>query len=380
VLRSRAGAAIAGAAAIALVLAGCGSKSSGNKNSSAPAGGNQTSAAAPGTTGAAPASTPAGNSSFLACMVTDTGGINDKSFNQSAWQGMQAAQTDGKAKVSYLPSTTASDYSKNISALEAKKCGLIVTVGFLMADATTAAAKATPTQHFAIVDNNGNKSNVQGLLFNTAQAGFQAGYLAAGYSKSHKVATYGGQQFPTVTVYMDGFYEGVQYYNQKHNAKVQVLGWDEKTQKGQFAGSFTDQTKGSQIAKNFMSAGADIIYPVAGGTGLGSAAAVKAANNGTSVIWVDTDGCISAAQYCSVFLTTTFKGIQTAVKTAVEAGSGGTFGTTDYVGTLQNGGTGLSPYHDFASKVPQSLQAEVTQVGKDIQSGTIKIQSKSQPK
>ena len=378
-LRSRAGAAIAGAAAIALVLAGCGSKSNGSK-SSAPAGGNQSTAAA-GTSGPASASSaPAGNANFLACMVTDTGGINDKSFNQSAWQGMQQAQSDGKAKVSYLPSTTASDYAKNISALEAKKCGLIVTVGFLMADATTAAAKATPTQHFAIVDNNGNKSNVQGLLFNTAQAGFQAGYLAAGYSKSHKVATYGGQQFATVTVYMDGFYEGVQYYNQKHNAKVQVLGWDEKTQKGQFAGSFTDQTKGSQIAKNFMSAGADVIYPVAGGTGLGSAAAVKAANNGTTVIWVDTDGCVSAAQYCSVFLTTTFKGIQTAVKTAVENGSAGTFGTTDYVGTLANGGTGLSPYHDFASKVPAALQAEVTQVGKDIQSGAIKIQSKSQPK
>jgi len=379
VLRSRAGAAIAGVAAIALVLAGCGSKSNGNKNTSAPAGGNQTTAAA-GTTGAPPASTPAGNANFLACMVTDTGGINDKSFNQSAWEGMQAAQSDGKAKVQYLPSTTASDYSKNISALEAKKCGLIVTVGFLMADATTAAAKSTPSQHFAIVDNNGNKANVQGLLFNTAQAGFQAGYLAAGYSKSHKVATYGGQQFATVTVYMDGFYEGVKYYNQKHNANVQVLGWDEKTQKGQFAGSFTDQTKGSQIAKNFMNAGADVIYPVAGGTGLGSAAAVKSAHNGTTVIWVDTDGCISAAQYCSVFLTTTFKGIQTAVKTAVENGSGGNFGTADYVGTLANGGTGLSPYHDFASKVPQSLQDEVTQVGKDIQSGTIKIQSKSQPK
>ena len=90
-------------------------------------------------------------------MVTDTGGINDKSFNQSAWQGMQEAQTEGKATVSYLPSTTASDYAKNISALEAKKCSLIVTVGFNLAAATTAAAKSDPSQHFAIVDNNGNK-------------------------------------------------------------------------------------------------------------------------------------------------------------------------------------------------------------------------------
>lgn len=364
--------AIAGCTAVALLVSACGSKSKGGGGNSG-GGGSSSGSSSQSASGSGSAS------NYLACMVTDTGGINDKSFNQSAWEGMQAAQSDGKATVSYLPSTTASDYAKNIAALESKKCSLIVTVGFLMADATTAAAKATASQHFAIVDNTGNKSNVQGLLFNTAEAGFMGGYLAAGYSKTHKVATYGGQQFATVTIYMDGFYEGVQYYNKKHNANVEVLGWSEATQKGQFAGSFTDQTKGSQIAKNFMSAGADVIYPVAGGTGLGTAAAVKAANNGTSVIWVDTDGCISAAQYCSVFLTTTFKGIQTAVKTAVESGSGGTYSTSDYVGTLANGGTGLSPYHDFASKIPASLQSEVAAVGAAIQAGTIKIQSKSQP-
>jgi basic membrane protein A len=312
-------------------------------------------------------------------MVTDTGGIDDKSFNQSAWQGMQDAQSKGLATVSYLPSHVAADYAKNISALEAKGCKLIVTVGFLMADATTAAAKATPTQHFAIVDSTGNKTNVQGLVFNTAQAGFMAGYLAAGYSKTGKVATYGGENFSTVTIYMDGFWEGVQYYNSKHGTKVQVLGWSETTQKGSFAGSFTDQTKGSQLAKNFMQAGADVIFPVAGGTGLGTAAAVKAAGSSASVIWVDTDGCISASQYCSVFLTTAYKGIAPAVLTAVTAGSAGNYGTTDYVGTLSNGGTGLSPYHEFSSKVPAALQAEVAQVGKDIQSGAITIKSKSQP-
>ena len=249
-----------------------------------------------------------------------------------------------------------------------------------MADATNAAAKTDPSGHFAIVDNTGNNKNVQGLLFNTAQAGFEGGYLAAGYSKSGKVATYGGEDFPTVTVYMDGFWEGVQYYNQVNHKNVQVLGWNEKTQKGSFAGSFTDQTKGSQLAKNFMQAGADVIYPVAGGTGLGTAAAVKAANNGTVVIWVDTDGCVSAKQYCSVFLTTTYKGIQPAVKTAVEDGAKGKYTGTNYVGTLANGGTGLSPYHDFASKVSSTLQNEVKQVGKDIESGKIKIQSKNQPK
>jgi basic membrane protein A len=338
--------AVSSLAALALIVSGCGSKASDGGN------------------------TPA---------ATTAAGSGDKSFNQSAYQGLQEAQSAGKATVSYLPSTTASDYAKNISALEAKQCKLIVTVGFLMAPATTAAAKAASSQHFAIVDNTGNKGNVQGLLFNTAQAGFMGGYLAAGYSKTGKVATYGGEDFPTVTVYMDGFWEGVQYYNQQNKKSVQVLGWDEKTQKGSFAGSFTDQTKGSQLAKNFIQAGADVLYPVAGGTGLGTAAAAKASGGKAVVIWVDTDGCVSAPQYCSVFLSTTFKGIATAVKTAVDNGSAGTYGTKDYVGTLANGGTGLSPYHDFASKVPTSLQTQVTQVGKDIESGKIVIKSKNQP-
>ena len=359
---------VTGIAAVALTLAACGSKASPSDNSTG------------GGTGGAGSGSSTTTSSYKACMVTDTGGINDKSFNQSAYQGLTEAQSAGAATVSYLPSTQTSDYAKNISAQQGQGCKMIVTVGFLMADATTNAAKADSSQHYAIVDNSGNGKNVEGLLFNTAQAGFMGGYLAAGYSKSGKVATYGGEDFPTVTVYMDGFWEGVQYYNQQNKKNVQVLGWNEKTQKGSFAGSFTDQTKGSQLAKNFMQAGADVIYPVAGGTGLGSAAAVKAANNGTVVIWVDTDGCISAKQYCSVFLTTTYKGIQSAVKTAVVNGSKGDYTGTNYVGTLSNGGTGLSPYHDFASKVSSTLQAQVAKVGKDIESGQIKIKSKNQPK
>ncbi|MBE7188113.1 BMP family protein [Jatrophihabitans endophyticus] len=362
--------AVTGIAAIALTLSACGSKASPSAN---------TGGGGSGGSGGAGSST-ASTASYKACMVTDTGGINDKSFNQSAYQGLTEAQGAGAATVSYLPSTQTSDYAKNISAEQGQGCKMIVTVGYLMADATDAAAKAAPSQHFAIVDNTGNGKNVEGLLFNTAQAGFEGGYLAAGYSKTGKVATYGGEDFATVTVYMDGFWEGVQYYNKMHHKNVQVLGWNEKTQKGSFAGSFTDQTKGSQLAKNFMQAGADVIYPVAGGTGLGTAAAVKAANNGTVVIWVDTDGCISAKQYCSVFLTTTYKGIQPAVKTAVENGAKGKYTGTNYVGTLANGGTGLSPYHDFASKVSSTLKSEVAQVGKDIESGKIKIQSKNQPK
>ncbi len=361
-----------GVAAAALLLGACGSKSKGG-GTTPPAGGGSSSAASSGTSASAP------TSNFTACMVTDTGGIDDKSFNASAWSGMQKAQADGKATVSYVQSKAETDYATNISKLESQNCKLIVTVGGLMADATTAAAKAKPTQFFAEVDAAGNGTNVQGLQFNTAQGAFLGGYLAAAYSKSGVVATYGGLKIPPVTIYMDGFQEGVNYYNQQKGKNVKVLGWDEKTQKGSFAGSFTDQTKGQTLATNFIGQGADVIFPVAGGTGLGSAAIAKSGGKAV-IIWVDTDGFVSAPQYGSVFLTTVFKGIDLAVTKAVEDSSAGTSATKDYVGTLDNAGTGLSPYHNFDGKVDSALKTELDQIKQKIVSGEIKITSPSQPK
>jgi basic membrane protein A len=349
--------ALAGLIALGLVVSACGSK---------------------------PSSTGSGGSSgsnFSACMVTDTGGINDKSFNASAWAGMQKAKADGKsATPRFLQSTSENDYGPNIAQLVAGNCNLIVTVGGLMQQATTDAAKANPKQHFAEVDAPGNGTNVLGLQYNTAQAGFLAGYLAAGYSTSGKVATYGGLDIPPVTIYMDGFWEGVQYYNKQKSKTVQVLGWSEATQNGSFAGSFTDQTKGETLATNFMQQGADVVFPVAGGTGLGAAAAAQSSAGKAVVIWVDSDGFVSDPQYQGVFLSTAYKNVADAVTTAVEGASGGTYSTKDYVGTLANTGVGLSPFHDFDSKVPAGLKSELTQIQQQIIAGTIKITSPSQPK
>jgi len=181
---------------------------------------------------------------------------------------------------------------------------------------------------------------------------------------------------------MDGFWEGVQYYNQAKHKNVQVLGWDEKTQKGSIVGganAFTDQTKGQQLATNFVQQGADVIFPVAGGTGIGSAAYAQSSKKAV-VIWVDTDGCESAAQYCGVFLSTVFKDVKGSVQKAVTDDASGQFSSTDYIGTLANNGTGLSPFHDFASKVPQDLQTELKDIQQKIISGAIPITSKAQPK
>ncbi|HEX9514607.1 MAG TPA: BMP family ABC transporter substrate-binding protein [Streptosporangiaceae bacterium] len=326
-----------------------------------------------------------GASAFSACMVTDTGGLDDKSFNQSSWEGLQAAQkADPSIQIKNLPSTSPADYARNISTFVAQKCGIIVTVGFLMGDATKAAAQANPSQKFAIVDftySPHDLSNVNTLVFNTVQDAFQAGYLAAGLTKTGKVATYGGEQFGTVTIYEDGFWDGVQYYNQKHHKNVKVLGWDEKTQKGTFAGSFTDLGAGQRIANTFISEGADIIFPVAGGVGLGSAKAVQTADNGgknVNMMWVDTDGCVSAATYCKYFITSVEKGITESVKTAVLAAARNTFKGGNYIGTLQNGGAVLAPFHPpWDTKVPASLQSELKTIAQQIESGQIKPATKS---
>jgi len=316
-------------------------------------------------------------------MVTDTGGINDKSFNQSSYGGLlAAAAANSNITPKYLPSTSTSDYASNITAFEGQKCGIIVTVGFLMGQATQTAAAASPSQKFAIVDFGYSPAlkNVDALLFNTLQDGYLGGYLAAGMSKTGKVATFGGQKLSTVTIYMDGFADGVAYYNKKHGKNVQVLGWNEASQTGSFTNSFTDLTAGQRITGTFITEGADLIFPVAGGVGLGAAKAVQTADQAggnVNMMWVDTDGCVSAAQYCKYFITSVEKGIATAVKTAVLAAASGKFTGGNYVGTLANGGVTLAPFHDFASKVPASLQSELAQIKTQIESGTIKPATKS---
>ena len=352
--------------------------------------GSSTSSASSSATSASSTGAAASSAKFLGCMVTDTGGIDDRSFNASSWSGMQAAATaDPNVTVKYLQSTTQSDYIPNINTFLGEKCGIIVTVGFLMGPATEAAAKAHPTQKFAIVDcsyasgclTGTKESNIDQLTYNTVQDGFLGGYLAAGMTKTGKVATFGGEDFGTVTIYMDGFWDGVQYYNKQHGTHVTVLGWNEQTQKGSFTGDFTNQTKGETLTQTFISEGADIIFPVAGNVGLGAAKAVRTrtppGSQKVNMFWVDTDGCTSAPQYCKYFITSVTKGIVPSVSTAVLSAARGTFTGGTYIGTLTNGGAVLSPYHDFSSAVPASLQSELKTIETGIENGSIATPTKS---
>jgi basic membrane protein A and related proteins len=335
-----------------------------------------------GSSPSASASASASGKKIKACMVTDTGGIDDKSFNAAAWAGLQAAQTaNANISAAYTSSSTEADYGPNLTNYANQKCDLIVAVGGLMGGDLDKAATANPGEQFAIVDYKAGEANAYSMQFDTAQAAYLAGYLAAGMSKSGVVGTYGGLKIPPVTIFMDGFVDGVAKYNAVHLTKVTVRGWNKATQNGLFSNDFGDQAKGKTLAATLHSQGADIIMPVAGGTGLGTAAAALASGGKFNVIWVDQDGCVSAAQYCSVFLTTVQKNIATEVQqTAAGAAAGTLTAGGGSIGTLANGGVEIAPYHNFASVIPQALQTEVDKLKASIISGAVVVTSPADPK
>jgi len=319
------------------------------------------------------------NKDFKACMVSDSGGFDDKSFNQTSYKGLQDAVKEKGLTEVKAESKSDNDYPTNMTAM----CNVIVAVGFKLEDATEAAAKANPDIKFAIVDSAPAKGkelpNLKPLLFNTAQSSFQAGYLAAAMSQSGKVGTFGGIKIPTVTIFMDGFAEGVKYYNTQKGKNVQVLGWDDAKQTGLFTNDFEDKAKGQTNAQNLITQGADVLFPVAGPAGLGGLQAAKASNGKVNAIWVDTDGCVSAAEYCPVLMSSVQKGMDVAVKDAIVSVVDNKFDNTQFTGTLDNGGTSLAPFHEFDSKVTADTKKELDQIKADIISGKIKVQSKAQP-
>jgi len=299
-------------------------------------------------------------------MVTDVGGIDDKSFNATSWHGMELARDELGIEVAYLESQQQTDYAANISQFIDQDYDIIITVGFLLGEDTATFAAQNPDTKFAIVDFAYDPTipNVLGLTFATDEAAFLAGYLAAGMTKTGKVGTFGGIDIPPVTIFMVGFQNGVNYYNQQHGTNVEVLGMD------LYVGNFESTDDGRRAAEDLISEGADIIMPVAGPVGLGTAAAIQE-HPGTMLIGVDTDWCVSAAEYCNVTLTSVLKNMDVAVLEAVRQAYNGTFQGGVYVGTLANGGVGIAPFHEFESAVPADLQAELEQVRQGIIDGTI---------
>ena len=325
-------------------------------------------------------SSSAGGGDFTACMVTDAGGVDDRSFNQSAYEGLTALEDSEGIGVTLLESSSEADYGPNLAQTTSGDCGITVTVGFLLADATAEAATANPDQDFALIDSTVEPAldNVKPLLFDTAQASFLAGYAAAGMSQTDTVATFGGVNIPSVTVFMDGFADGVAAWNEARGEDVTLLGWDKAAQDGSFTGDFDNQANGQALTETFIQQGADIVMPVAGPVGLGAAAAAQAAGN-VKIIGVDSDWYESASQYAPIVLTSVVKEIDAAVEDVTNAAIAGEYSSEAYVGTLENGGVGIAPFHDFDADVPADLKSELEALQAQITSGELVIESPSAP-
>ncbi|MGZ8562021.1 MAG: BMP family lipoprotein [Candidatus Limnocylindria bacterium] len=332
----------------------------------------------PSAGGSTPASAGASSApKYLACEVTDTGGVDDKGFNQNAHEGLQKAATDFGIETKLLESTADTDYAPNLVAMKDAGCDVIITVGFLLGDATRAAALLNPDIKYSIVDFAYDPPipNILGLVFDTKSASMLQGYLAAGMSKAGKVGTFGGVQITPVTDFMNGFAAGINYYNQQKSTTVKLLGWDPATQTGSFTGDFADQDKGRTTAEGLMQEGADIIFAVAGPVGIGAMAAVKdnaaGLNPAPMFIGVDVDQFISVPGNESIMLSSVLKRIDNAVYEAIKEAMAGDFPSNLYVGTLKNDGVGMAPFHDFESKVPAALSSEIETLKAGLVDGSI---------
>jgi basic membrane protein A len=318
---------------------------------------------------------------FLPCIVSDMGGFDDKSFNQLSFEGATKAAEELGVKLKDVQSNAETEYGPNITNLVDENCNAIVSVGFALSAATVEAATANPDIDFILVDDaadndfDGTKDadNIKPLLYDTAQAAFLAGYLSAGYSTTGKVGTFGGMEFPTVTIFMDGFKQGVDHYNEVKGADVQVVGWDGKT--GSFTGGFEANQDAKQVAVNILDQDVDVIFPVGGPIYQSAQQAIKESGKDIALIGADADLFETDPSTADVVLTSVLKAMDLSTYEAVLASGKGEFDPEAYIGTLENDGVGISDLHNFSDKVDAGLQDELTQLRQDIIDGKVTVTS-----
>lgn len=317
---------------------------------------------------------------YKACIVSDAGGWDDRSFNESAYNGLQAAKENIGVDTGTAESASDADFQPNVDAMVADGCDVTIGVGFSLEAAIRSAATDNPDLQFALVDSTfeSELENGRPLVFNTAEAAYLAGYVAAGMTETGTVATFGGIQIPSVSIFMDGFADGVDKYNEDKGTDVQLLGWDKEAQTGAFTNTFEDQALGKQQAQQFIDQGADIIMPVAGPVGLGAASAAQEDGN-TLIIGVDSDWYESAPDYSSIILTSVMKEIAASVEDTISAGVNEEFSNEPYIGTLENGGVSLAPFHDFDGEVSDELKGEVDALIEQIKSGELVVETPNAP-
>ena len=329
--------------------------------------------------------TPAA-SDFLPCIVSDAGGFDDKSFNQLSFEGATQAADELGVELKSVESNSENDFAPNLESLVGEGCNVIVTVGFALASATKESAKANPDIEYVLIDDSADGGddgqtfdgkadveNIKPLLYNTAEAAFLAGYAAADYTETGKVGTYGGMPFPTVTIFMDGFKQGAEYYAKEKKKDIEVVGWDGKN--GSFTGGFEANEAATSTAKQILDQDVDVILPVGGPIYQGAITAIEDSGKEIALIGVDADVFETDPSVGSLLLTSILKGIDVGVYDAIMAAGGGDFDVTPFVGTLENEGVGLAAFHDWESKVPAELVTEVDELKAAIIAGELTVES-----
>jgi basic membrane protein A len=302
-------------------------------------------------------------------MVSDVGGIDDASFNENTWEGLQRAQEELGVQAQFIESQAQADYEKNITEFAEQDYNLIFTVGFLLQDATVKMAPEYSDVYFAGIDQFYDPAidNAVSIIFAVDQAAFPIGYLAAGWADlkdaaDPQVGYVAGMQIPPVEQFIVAYEAGVAYYNEQKGKNVQV--------KGVYVGDFEAPDQGKIQGQSLIDEGVDVIFGVGGKTGNGGLAAAK--ENGKWGIGVDVDQYFTLPNEKDILITSCMKRLDNAVFGVTEALTKDEFPAGGvYVGTLENGGVGLAPYHDFEGEIPAELDAEVNDIIEGIKKGEV---------
>ncbi len=302
-------------------------------------------------------------------MVSDVGGIDDASFNQNTWDGLQRAQDELGVQAQFIESQAQADYEKNITELAEQDYDLVFTVGFLLGDATVKMAPEYPDLHLAGIDQwyDPPVDNAVAIIFAVDQASFPIGYLAAAWADMQDpadpmVAHVSGMQIPPVEQFNVAYEAGVNYYNEQKGKNVRFS--------GVYVGDFEAADQGKIVGNSLIDEGADVIFGVGGKTGNGGLAAAK--ERGKWGVGVDVDQYYTLPNEKDILITSTMKRLDNAVFGVTEAELAGEFpGGGVYVGTLENGGIGLAPFHDFEDQIPDELKKEIEAILEGIKAGEI---------